>query len=74
MQFIPVMTKLNFKHQLLLSSVSIILQKSFWYADIVIINVQNECLCKLQYICFSGFFDEQKIQKNSIYLKPFSTL
>ncbi len=57
----------------------VILQKLFKYADLVlkqhyffIINVEN--IRAAYYFCenhnfFSGFFDKQKVQKNSIYLK-----
>ncbi len=49
-----------------------ILQKSFWYADLLkkhfwLLSMLITLLWKQSF--FSGFVDEQSIQKNSIYLK-----
>ncbi len=57
-----------------------ILQNSFYYAEyaqetiLVIINVENSCASFFSFSFFWNrdilyFFDEWKIQKNSIYLK-----
>ncbi len=56
---------MNFKHHY---SSHMIFQKSFWYYDLLL---QKHLLLwwKQVSIIYSGFFDEQKVQKNIIDLK-----
>ncbi len=73
--------KLNFQHHYSSLQCHMILQKSFsnmliWQETfLIIINAENKlCLSNcfmetLIYFPFQGFFAEQKVQKNSIYLE-----